>query len=122
MTRASQQLAAAMKAGKRKNKFGAKKTVLDGRTFDSKAEAKFVAELRQREKAGEVGGVELQRPFPLMAPSGQIVGVYKADAAFWDHVADRFRVIDVKGHDTALSKWKRKHVKAQYGIEVEIVK
>lgn len=107
---------------KRANKYGARRTVVDGITFDSQAEANYYASLKLREKAGEVGGVELQRPFPLMVASGIVLGSYRADFAFWDHTEDRFRVIDVKGFDTPLSKWKRKHVKAQYGFEVEIVR
>ncbi len=34
----------------RRNKYGAKKTTLDGITFDSKAEARYYAALKQREK------------------------------------------------------------------------
>lgn len=106
----------------KRSKYGAKRCELDGIKFDSQAERDFYANLKLREKAGEVGGVELQRPFPLLVASGIVVGSYRADFAFWDHKEDRFRVIDVKGFDTPLSKWKRKHVKAQYGFEVEIVK
>jgi hypothetical protein len=114
--------ARALQRKPKRSKYGAQKTVLDGITFDSKAEANYYAALKLREKAGEVGGVELQRPFPLMVASGIVVGSYRADFAFWDHKEDRFRVIDVKGFDTPLSKWKRKHVKAQYGLDVEIVR
>lgn len=114
--------ARAIFAKPKRNKYGAKKTMLDGITFDSQAEANYYAGLKVREKAGEVGGVELQRPFPLMVASGIVVGSYRSDFAFWDFKEDRFRVIDVKGFDTPLSKWKRKHVKAQYGITVEVVK
>lgn len=107
---------------RKRSKYGAVKTKLDGITFDSKREAAVYAELKLRHKAGEIGEVELQKPFPLLAPSGEIVGIYRADFAFWDFKEDRFRVLDVKGYDTPLSRWKRKHVKAQYGTEVEVVK
>lgn len=103
-------------------KYGNVKTTVDGVTYDSKREAAYAQELKLREKAGEVGGIELQKVFPLIAPGGFVVGAYRADFAFWDHKEDRFRVIDVKGFDTPLSRWKRKHVKVQYGVEVEIVK
>lgn len=106
----------------KRSKYGAKRCMLDGISFDSQAEARYYAALKLREKAGEVGGVELQRPFPLMVAGGLVVGSYRADFAFWDFKDDRFRVIDVKGFDTPLSKWKRKHVKAQYGVDVEIVR
>lgn len=106
----------------KRSKYGAKRCELDGIKFDSQAERDYYAALKLREKAGEVGGVELQRPFPLLVASGIVVGSYRADFAFWDFKEDRFRVIDVKGFDTPLSKWKRKHVKAQYGFEVEVVR
>lgn len=106
----------------RSNKYGALRTSVDGIAFDSKAEAQYYALLRLRERAGEVSAVELQKPFTLTAGAGFLVGTYRADFAFFDHKEKRERIIDVKGFDTPLSKWKRKHVRAQYGIEVEIVK
>lgn len=106
----------------KRSKYGNKPVVVDGIRFDSTREAAYYGELKLREKAGEVGGVELQRPFPLLAPNGELVAVYKSDFAFFDFAADRFRVIDVKGFDTPLSKHKRRHVRAQYGFEVEIVR
>lgn len=102
------------------SKYRAIPTVLDGIRFHSKREANYYAELKIRERKGEVSAVELQRPFPLMTGDGQVVGTYKSDFAFWDHREDRFRVIDVKGVDTPLSKFKRKFVRAQYGIEIEL--
>jgi len=106
----------------KRNKYGAKKTTLDGITFDSKAEANYFAQLKQREKAGEVGGVELQRPFVVLGPKGELITTYKADFAFWDFKEDRFRVIDVKGVQTPVFRLKRKLVKAFLGVDVEVVK
>lgn len=107
---------------KRKNKFGAKRTTVDGITFDSKREAAFYAELKLREKAGEVAGVELQRRFALLGQDGSLICTYVADFCFWDHVADRFRCVDVKGVETDVFKIKRKLKKACLGIDVEVVK
>lgn len=104
------------------NKFGAVRTVMDGITFDSKREAAYYAELRLREKAGEVANVELQRPFALITGAGKLVGTYRADFTFDDLVEGRWRVIDVKGHDTALSRFKRKFVEALHGVKVEVVR
>lgn len=106
----------------KRSKYGAKKTDLDGVTYDSKAEADYAALLKVREKAGEVGGIEIQRPFPILI-NGFSVGVYRADFCFIDHKADgKLRVIDVKGFDTPLSKFKRKCVEALYRVKVEVVK
>ena len=104
-----------------RNKYGARKTVVDGITFDSKAEAAYYASLRLRYLADEVVSVELQKPYPLTI-NGFVVGVYKADFAFHDVPAGKYRVIDVKGKDTPLSKLKRKMVKAIYGLDVELAK
>lgn len=102
------------------NKFGAKRVVLDGITFHSKAEAKFYCELKLREKAGEVTDVELQPRFPLQVES-EVIGVYRADFRFWDNVQNRRRVIDVKGVQTREFRRTVKHVLAQYGIRIEVI-
>lgn len=49
-----------------KNKYGAKKVVLDGITFDSQKEARRWAELRLLEKAGEITGLRRQVVIKLM--------------------------------------------------------
>lgn len=106
---------------KRRNKYHAQKTEIDGITFDSKAEAAYYSKLQLRAKAREVHHVELQVPFPLTV-NGYLVGSYRADFVFYDDVETRQRVIDVKGYDTPLSKLKRKLVKAIHGVDVEIVR
>ena len=106
----------------KRNKYGAKRTVIDGVLFDSKAEATYYTALKMREKAGEVSAVELQRPFSLLGPKGELICTYKADFCFWDHKADRFRVVDVKGVETSVFKLKRKMMKVLLGIEVETTK
>jgi hypothetical protein len=112
----------AISASPKKSKYKNKRTVVDGISFDSKAESRYYLELKILERSGQVTSVEMQKPFPLVAPSGQVIGSYRADFSFWDTSKKCQRVIDVKGFDTPLSRWKRKHVKAQYGIEVEIVR
>lgn len=103
----------------KRSKYGARKTVLDGITFDSQAEAKYYAELKQREKAGEVFEVELQPRFALTV-NGHLISTYRADFRFFDALVKRNRVIDVKGFDTRDGKLRRKLVRAVYGIEVEL--
>ncbi|MDD3747626.1 MAG: DUF1064 domain-containing protein, partial [Anaerostipes sp.] len=44
----------------RYSKYGARKTVIDGITFDSKREAKRYQELKLLEQAGEISYLELQ--------------------------------------------------------------
>lgn len=122
MTSISRQEARALLSKPKRSKYGATKTMLDGITFDSKREAAYYSELKIREKAGEVSGVVLQRPFPIII-NGQSVGKFLSDFAFIDHTQeDRLRVVDVKGYDTPLSRFKRKCVEAFYQIKVEVVK
>lgn len=111
----------------RKNKYFAKKVQLDGYTFDSKREAAVYAQLRLLEKAGKITCLTVHQRFQLNAhadfyggPSPAKVGEYEADFVF--HEGGKMKVVDVKGIDTPLSNWKRKHLKAQSGLEVEVWK
>jgi hypothetical protein len=106
----------------KRSKYGNTKIVIDGIAFDSKAEGEYYRKLKIREKAGEVSGVEMQRSFALIGPSGLLIATYRCDFAFIDHSEDcRFRVIDVKGFETSVFKLKRKMMKALLGITVETV-
>ena len=123
MTRMS---AAEYRAGKSKaekpRKFRNEPVIVDGRRYASKREAAYCEDLIRLEKAGRIGGLELQKRFPILAPNGEVICVYVADAAFWDHDQGRFRVIDVKGVVTPEFKLKRKMMRALKGIEVEVVR
>lgn len=113
---------ALLAAKPKRNKFNARKRTVDGFTYDSEREAEVVEGYRHLERAGQIYELERQKRYMLQSPNGTVIGFYEADAAFYDAKIKRYRIIDVKGKDTALSLWKRKHVKAQYGIEVEIVR
>lgn len=105
----------------RKNKFGAVRTTLDGITFDSKREAAYYAELKLRERAGEVADVQLRKPFTLVI-NGQLIGTYRCDFAFHDNLTRSYRVVDVKGVETREFKRTKRLMRALHGIEVEVVK
>lgn len=123
---------------KKRSKFGAVKTVVDGITFDSKAEAARYGELKLLEKAGHIRGLELQPKFALNvramdAPVSEIIGAYRGDFRYevsytvsreggprimnWRTVVE-----DVKGFKTPLYRWKKKHVEVQYGIEIREIR
>lgn len=103
------------------NKYRARKTIVDGITFDSALEARYYGNLKLMERAGQVYGVELQKPYPITI-NGVVCGTYRADFTFWDQHEKRQRCVDTKGMDTPVSKLKRKLVEAQYGIKIEVVK
>ena len=105
----------------RKSKYGAKKTVVDGITFDSGAEAKRYDELKKLERAGEISGLSLQPAFPI-AINGNKVAEYRADFAYF-RGSDRV-IEDVKGVKTPVYRLKKKLVEALYaGVRiVEVMK
>ena len=102
-----------------RHKYGAKPTTVDGIRFHSMKEARRYQELKLLERAGEIQNLSLQPEFPLHAPDQEKpVGRYIADFEY----LERGKTVteDVKGYDTAFAKWKRKHLKMQYGFEVRI--
>lgn len=111
-------------AARSSNKYHAVKTTADGYTFDSKAEAARYGELKLLERAGEITGLVVHPLFGLAAGNDArtTIGCYEGDFAYKTRPIERLVVEDVKGIDTPLSVWKRRHVKAQYGIDVQIVK
>lgn len=113
----------------RRSKYRAVPTVVDGIRFDSKREAARYQELKMLELAGVIHRLKLQPVFELHANGGGPVGTYRADFEYCrcEQLSARcwstdIVVEDVKGFDTPLSRWKRKHVKAQYLVNVQIVK
>jgi hypothetical protein len=118
----------------RKHKYNATKTVVDGITFASKAEAKRYAELKLLEKTGHIFDLKLQPVFELSVANmnQDAIGEYRADFSYWlsnksmpfDHTKEQQRklVEDVKGFKTPLYRWKKKHVEAQYGIKIVEIK
>jgi hypothetical protein len=96
--------------------------------FDSKAEARRWDELRLLQRAGTIGGpISRQYPFTLKTWAGgletpQEIGKYIADFMWFEPETGQHHYEDVKGFDTPLSKWKRKHCELQYGIKIEVIK
>lgn len=111
-----------------RSKYGAVKVTLDGMTFHSKREAARYGELKLLEKAGEIQLLHLQRRLPLLAWTVLVsgtehveIGSYVADFSYCEHQGTPHLwcvIEDVKGFKTPLYRWKKKHVAAQYGIEI----
>ena len=115
----------------RRSKYGAVPTYADGIRFASKKEARRYQELKLLEKAGEVHRLECQPVYVLHAyGTGQKIGEYRGDFQYcecdqrngrcW---SEELVVEDVKSGPTktALYRWKKKHVEAQYGITIREV-
>jgi hypothetical protein len=121
---------------KRPHKYRAQPTVVDGVRFASKREARRYGELKLLEQAGEIHDLRLQPRFPLMAPGlgngGPYervhLGEYRGDFLYCAcrrgaAKCERTRTVveDVKGFKTPLYRWKKRHVEAQYGIQIREV-
>lgn len=105
---------------RRRNKYNAKKTIVDGIKFDSKMEAERYAELKLMQKAGQIVGLEVHPRYPIFIGKHHIC-VYEADFSYIDPLA-KMIVEDVKGVRTALFILKKKLMLAIHGIEVEEIK
>jgi len=107
------------------NKYGAKKTVYNGITFDSKKEAQYCAKLdilkKSTHKENRVFDYELQVRYDIIVNDKKI-GFYKLD--FMVQYADgKIRYIDIKGCKKGagyqLFRLKKKLVEALYNIKIE---
>lgn len=119
-----------------RSKYGARKTVVDGITFDSKKEANRYRELKLLEKAGEICCLRLQVPFELIPAQYEETGevytkgknkgkpkrgkciekavTYIADFVYYNSDATVRTVEDVKGMRTPVYIIKRKLFRWRY--------
>lgn len=107
-------------------KYNARKTVIDGHTFDSKAEAEYYIHLLTRKELGLIESFSLQPKFTLQE------GFKKEGKSYRpiEYVADflikypngQTQVIDVKGFETADFKIKRKLFEKKYPYPLTLVK
>lgn len=106
-------------------KYHAKKTELDGITFDSKKEANRYAELKLLERSGAIHNLQRQVRYELI-PAQKIDGktVERACHYIADFVYEedgKTVVEDVKGYRTKEYVLKRKLMLQVHGIEVREV-
>ena len=102
-----------------KNKYGARKVVIDGITFASTKEGGRYMELKMMERARIISKLELQ-PVYLLIPkaTGQRECKYKAD---FRYIRDGVEIVeDVKGFKSQVFRLKQKLMKERLGIEILI--
>ena len=97
---------------KKKSKYRANKTSIDGHTFDSKKEADYYCELKMRLKGGDIQGFCLQ-PIFMLAPSLK----YKPDFIIFNNDGS-CEVIDVKGVKTKEYITKKKIFEDKYHMKI----
>ncbi|MGQ3297734.1 DUF1064 domain-containing protein [Reyranella sp.] len=108
-----------------RNKYGARKTVSGGITFDSKREANRWDDLQALLRGRKISQLERQVRF-VLAPGVTLAGEtrkkpairYVADFRYFDVEKGRFIVEDAKGRDTPVSRIKRHLMKSVHGIDV----
>ena len=113
----------------RMNKYGAKKLIIDGETFDSRMEARRWRELRLIQRAGEIDGLQRQVKYVLIPAqrdgTGHVIErpvSYIADFVYRDARTGEQVVEDVKGARTKEYIIKRKLMMWVHGIRIKEVR
>lgn len=103
-----------------RNKYGARKTTVDGVVFDSQKEANDYEVLRWREKAGEIRDLKRQVPFVIVDKSeyGRALK-YIADFTYTDCETGEFVVCDSKGVKTDVYRLKKRLMAERYGLVIK---
>lgn len=111
----------------KKNKYGNRKTEIDGIKFDSQKEAEYYCQLKLLKQAGEIKDFGMQQKYELL-PTFKKNGVthrsitYIADFVITnnDGTAD---IVDIKGMETQVYKIKQKLFEYMYpDLSLKIVK
>lgn len=110
---------------KRRSKYGARKTIVDGKTFDSRKEANRYAELKVLERADKITCLRRQVPYiliPTQRIGDRIVErPVKYIADFVYNVNGETVVEDAKGFKTPEYIIKRKLMLWRFGIRIKEV-
>lgn len=107
-----------------RNKYGNRRTEVDGISFASAKEARRYGELKLLERAGGIVELQIQPRFPLVV-NGVKVCTYVGDFSYWPTNASGVlgeRVVeDAKGFKTPEFKLKAKLFQAIHGFPVREV-
>jgi hypothetical protein len=106
-------------AWKRRSKYRAVRTEVDGFIFHSKKEAARFVELKLLERSGIIKGLQRQVPYILTA-HGEKIGKIVMDFVYTQDGVVIYEDVKSKGTITPLFRWKAKHFKAQYKVSVTV--
>lgn len=101
---------------KKKHKYNARKTVVDGIVFDSKKEADRYIKLKLLARAEKIMDLKHPYPFPFYIGNKMIFS-YWADFEYFLPTGERI-VEDVKGYKTPVYRLKKKLIEAQFNIKI----
>lgn len=102
-----------------RSKYGARRTVVDGISFDSKKEAKRYADLRNLQRAGKITRLQRQVKIPLYGKDTCLTTdkgapiMYRADFVYIDVSSGERVVEDCKGFRTPEYRLKKAILRAQ---------
>ena len=99
-------------------KYGSKKTVVDGHTFDSQAEARYYEQLKWLLEHKEIKSFRLQPRYTLFESFKKNGKTFRKTEYIADfeiiHLDGSIEVIDVKGYETPVFALKRKLFEKMY--------
>lgn len=99
------------------SKYRARKTTIDGITFDSAGEARRYQELKLLERAGEIRGLTRQVNYPIYV-NGWHICDYNADFRYCSRDGLTETIEDFKGYRTPEYRLKRKLMRAVHAVEI----
>jgi dsDNA-binding SOS-regulon protein len=106
-----------------RHKYSAKRTTVEGHTFDSKAEAERYCELRLLEQSGAIEELTLQPKYALYGEEGELICHYVADFEYVKRGENQVTIEDVKGAETPVFRLKKKWFETDYAPrKITIVK
>jgi len=107
------------------SKYGNRKTMVDGITFDSQAEAKYYEQLKWLKYGKQIKDFKLQPRFLLQESykkNGKTVRKIEYIADFQIHNLDgSVEIVDVKGHETTEFLLKKKLFEYRYEHSLKVV-
>lgn len=107
------------------NKYGARKTVVDGITFDSKAEAKYYEQLKWLKQAKQIKDFSLQPRFELQEAFKKNDKTFRKIEYIADfeitHLDGSKEVIDIKGMETKEFAIKRKLYEHKFDTPLKVI-
>lgn len=104
----------------KRNKFNARKTTVDGITFDSAKEAKRWTELKMLQAAGQIEHLHRQVPYSILV-NGEKICSYVADFYYVERESGDRVVEDCKGFRTREYLLKKKLMQAVHSITIREV-
>lgn len=107
---------------KKRNKYGARKTVVDGIIFDSIAEARRYGKLALMQRAGMISDLVCHPEFRIEM-NGTLICRVLLDFSYKNATTGKTIYEDLKGAKaTAVCRLKRKLVEVAHGISVEEIR